>query len=109
MTRLTSKVEHPMHTLQQFAGSEGIPNIADVDSDLVADIGNIGKIAAVLGNQAVNDGDPMPFLQKPTDQMAADEAEPAGDQAIHSRSSSRINKKPQVVESLLKLFCCHSC
>ena len=57
-----------------------LTDVGDVDADAILDAVDVEEIAAVVGNQRVDDQDARAERDELAREVAADEAEPAGDQ-----------------------------
>ncbi len=54
MTRLRCQVEKEILTAEQMPQAIAAPDIGDVDGYAISDVGDIGEVAAVFGDHAVN-------------------------------------------------------
>ncbi len=92
MTGLRRQVEQEILAGQQKAQRLAVADIGDVDPHPVADIGDIGEIAARLRHHAVDQHHFGAERDETARQSRADQADAAGDQhaGIAKRSKARI-------------------
>ena len=57
MAGLAGEVEKEVVALNQIAHAVGIAHVCDVEFHLLADLGDVEQVAAVLGDQAVDKHD----------------------------------------------------
>ena len=62
MAGLTSQIKYQIDTFKQLSSGEGIAHIRDVYGYAIMKISDIGKVATVLGYQAVNERYFVPLI-----------------------------------------------
>ena len=80
VARLPREVEQVVLALNQVLQAVLVADVGDVHADLVLDPRDVVEVAAVLGDQRVDENDAATRLDEHARQVRADEAEPAGDQ-----------------------------
>ena len=80
MARLAGEVEEHLLAANQRLQAVHVADVGDVDRDGVLDPGDVRAVAAVLGDQRVDEDDLRAELDEPAGEVRADEPEPAGDQ-----------------------------
>ena len=76
---LAGEVEDHVAALHEVVHRAGLPHVGDVDRDLVFDAGDVEQVAAVLGNQRIDEQHVGAELHQPVREVAADEPETSGD------------------------------
>ena len=76
---LAGEVEDHLAALHQVVHRAGLAHVGDVHRDAVLDAGDVEQVAAVVGNQRIDQQDVGAELHQAVREVAADEAEPAGD------------------------------
>ena len=76
---LAGEVEDHLAALHEVIHRAGLPHVGDVDRDAVFDAGDVEQVAAVVGDQRVDQQHVGAELDQAVREVAADEAEAAGD------------------------------
>ena len=79
MAGLRRQVEEKILAVEQMRQGVAAANIGDVDSHPIADIGDIGEIAAIFGDHAVDEQNLGAERDEAPRNRRADEAQTAGD------------------------------
>jgi hypothetical protein len=77
----------PYAPLHKARHGVGIAHVADMHLDAVADVRDVAPVAAVLRNQAVDDGDLCAGGDQAPRYVRADEAEPACDEDVRGNEA----------------------
>src|SRR3954463_5528553 len=92
MTRLASEIEKIIFAFDQIFDRMGVANIRDVCQNSIPDVFDIEWIAAVLGNQAVDNGYLGAEIHQLPGQIGSNESHSPGDQYLRSRKRVIHNK-----------------
>ena len=77
---LSGEVEDHLAAPHQVVHRRALAHVGDVDAQAVFDAGDVEEVAAVVGQQRIDDQDVGAELDQRARQVDADEAEPAGDE-----------------------------
>ena len=79
MTDLAREIENHRPIAHEIVHRRLLPDIGDVDVHAIDDAVDVEQVAAVIGDEGVDEQDVGAALDERARQIAADEAEPAGD------------------------------
>ena len=96
---LAGEVENHVAALHQVIHRARLPHIGDVDRHLVFNAGDVEQVAAVLGNQRVDEQHVGAELHEPVREVAADETETAGDH--HAPAAIEGRRRSSALEVFL--------
>ena len=92
MARLSSKIEQKTFALNEVLHCMRVTDIGDVDRHSISNVSDVLRVTAVLGNQAVDEGDLCAEIDQPARKMAADEAQTPGDQSRGTAISAVVRR-----------------
>lgn len=84
MTGLASEVEQVVLAADEVGHGMRIAHVGDVDAHLAVEVGDIEEVAAVLRNQAIDQGHFGAQRHQATREVGTDEAEATGDQHLQT-------------------------
>ncbi len=79
VAHLPGHVEDDFAIAHQIVHRAGLTDISDVDPHAIFDAGNVEQVAAVIGNERVDQENICAKLDEPAGEITADESEPARD------------------------------
>src|SRR5205814_1343114 len=85
MTRLPSQIKEIVFPLDEILHAVGVTHVGDVDLRPVLQTLNIEKVAAVIGDQAINESQVSPQASESPRQVGANKAQSSRDQNLGSR------------------------
>ncbi len=84
VTRLSGQIEKVVFSANERLQTVSVAHVGDIDVQLVAKTFEVERIAAVLGNQAIDEGKVGPETNEPAGQVGADKAQTSRDQNLGS-------------------------
>lgn len=82
MTGLSCKIEKESAASNQASHRVRVPNIRNVDTDLVADVADVEEVPSVFGHKAVDEGDLCAERDEAAGKGRSDKSEPTRDQNV---------------------------
>ena len=76
---LSGEIEDDLATAHEIVHRAGLAHVGDVDAHAIFDAGDVEQVAAVVGNQRIDEQDVGAELGEASRQVAADEPKPASD------------------------------
>src|SRR5712691_11920026 len=84
VARLPGQVEEHVTAAHELAHAVLVPNVGDIDGDVLLDARHVEEVAAVLRDERVHEDDVGALLEQPPGEVAPDEAEPARDENLET-------------------------
>src|SRR6266404_1540319 len=97
MTGLAGEIEQELAVLDQLRHCSRVAHVRQIDSHAVANVVDVEKIAAIFGNQTINECDLRLETDEASGEGRSDESEPTGDQYVRSSESVGIPRHGGIV------------